>query len=52
MTKSGRREFLRVVSSGALAAAALPLSIQKALAIPAHHEKGSIEDVKHIILMV
>ena len=50
MSKLGRREFLRTMSSAALAAASLPLSIRRALAIPAHNEKRSIEDVEHIII--
>ena len=51
MSKLGRREFLRTMSSAALAAASLPLSIRRALAIPAHNEKRSIEDVEHIIVL-
>jgi phospholipase C len=49
MTKLGRRGFLRAMGSGALAS--LPLSIGRALAIPANNQKRSIEDVEHIIIL-
>jgi phospholipase C len=52
MSKPGRREFLKAMGSGALAAASLPLSIRRALAIPAHNEKRSIEDVEHIVILM
>jgi len=50
MKKLGRRDFLRVMGSGSLAAA-LPLSISRALAIPAHNQNGSIQDVDHIVIL-
>jgi hypothetical protein len=40
MSKLGRREFLRTMSSVALAAASLPLPIRRALAIPAHRARA------------
>ena len=49
MTKLGRRGFLRAMGSGTLAS--LPLSIGRALAIPANNQKRSIEDVEHIIIL-
>jgi len=48
MSKIGRRGFLQAMGSGAVA---LPLSIRRALAIPANNEKRSIEDVEHIIIL-
>src|ERR1700724_2319857 len=48
MNKLGRRGFLQTMSSGALA---LPLSIRRALAIPAHNQRRSIEDVEHIVIL-
>jgi phospholipase C len=50
MTKFGRRAFLKTMSSGALAAS-LPLSIRRALAIPANNQSGSIQDVEHIVIL-
>lgn len=46
-----RRRFLQLLGSSA-AAAALPLSIQKALAIPAHRRTGTIQDVEHIVFLM
>ena len=46
-----RRTFLRFLSSAA-ATAALPNSINKALAIPAHNRTGTIEDVEHIVFLM
>lgn len=46
-----RRTFLKLVSSGALAAS-LPSSIARALEIPAHNSHGSIEDVEHIVIFM
>jgi len=46
-----RRTFLRSLGSAALTAA-LPGSIDRALAIPAHHRKGTIEDVEHIVVLM
>lgn len=34
------------------AAAALPLDLSKALAIPAHHDTGTIADVEHVIILM
>ena len=46
-----RRTFLRFLTSAA-ASAALPASINKALAIPAHSRTGTIEDVEHIVFLM
>ncbi|WP_459616075.1 phosphocholine-specific phospholipase C [Bordetella sp. 2513F-2] len=50
-----RRDFLRKSAGtmGALSAAALlPASIQRALAIPASVETGTIKDVKHVVILM
>jgi phospholipase C len=46
-----RRTFLRMAGLPA-AAAALPLDLSKALAIPAHHRTGTIADVEHVIILM
>jgi phospholipase C len=51
MTTTDRRTFLRFLSSAALSAA-LPNSIERALAIPAHHRTGTIQDVEHIVILM
>lgn len=45
-----RRRFLQLLSTGALSSA-LPASIARALAIPAHHRTGTIGDVEHIVIL-
>jgi phospholipase C len=50
MSKIDRRKFLQVLGSGAIAGA-LPDSISKALAIPAHNRTGTIADVEHIVIL-
>ncbi len=50
MSNIERRKFLQVLGSGAFAAA-LPGSIGKALAIPAHNRTGTIADVEHIVII-
>ena len=45
-----RRRFLQLLSTGALSSA-LPASIVRALAIPAHHRTGTIGDVEHIVIL-
>ncbi|MBZ5634471.1 MAG: phospholipase C, phosphocholine-specific [Acidobacteriia bacterium] len=49
MSKLRRREFLKAMGSGAVAAS-LPMSISRALAIPANNRKRSLEDVEHIVI--
>ena len=50
MTTTDRRDFLRVLS-GITAAAALPQSISRAMALPANHRTGTIRDVEHIVIL-
>jgi len=51
MMTLGRRAFLQFLGSSALTAA-LPTSIERALAIPAHQRNGTIEDVEHIVILM
>ena len=51
MTKIDRRAVLRGLA-GAGAAAALPDSIRQALAIPAQGATGTLNDVKHIVVLM
>src|SRR5678815_1357871 len=51
MSTSDRRTFLKLMGSQALAAA-LPLDLSRALAIPAHNVTGTIADVEHIIFLM
>ena len=46
-----RRKFVKMLGAGALASA-FPQSIKRALAIPAHHRTGTIEDVEHIVILM
>ncbi|MGE0049510.1 MAG: phosphocholine-specific phospholipase C [Acidithiobacillus sp.] len=47
-----RREFLKSLALMGAVSATLPLSIQRALATPAHAASGSIEDVEHIVIFM
>ncbi len=49
--RADRRKFLKFVSAGAIASA-IPASIKRALAIPAHHRTGTIDDVEHIVILM
>jgi phospholipase C len=49
MSKSGRRDFLKAIGAGTLAAS-LPATISRALATPANDRTRSIQDVEHIII--
>lgn len=51
MTSMSRRRFLQLLGSTTLASA-LPLSIVRALEIPASRRKGTIEDVEHIVVLM
>src|SRR5580692_2447910 len=51
-TSSDRRRFLKMLAAGAAASAALPASIKRALALPANHRTGTIEDVEHVIFFM
>jgi phospholipase C len=46
-----RRDFLKLLTTAA-ASAAIPASISHALAIPAHHRTGTIQDVEHVVIMM
>jgi len=46
-----RRNFLRALGSGAIAAAT-PRSIRRALAIPANNTTGTIDDIQHIVVLM
>jgi phospholipase C len=46
-----RRDFIRAGAS-ASALAALPLSIRKALAIPANNVTGTLRDVEHVVILM
>src|SRR6516162_5246969 len=46
-----RRSFLHLMG-GATALTALEANIAKALAIPANNDKGTIEDVEHIVILM
>lgn len=51
MVTNNRRDFLKAV--GVLgAAAAVPASIERALALPAKRQSGTIKDVKHIVILM
>ena len=51
MMKNNRRDFLKTI--GVIgAAAAVPASIDRALAIPAKRLTGTIKDVKHIVILM
>ena len=52
---TNRRDFLRLAGAGAAAAgalAALPLSIRRALAIPANNATGTLKDVEHVVILM
>lgn len=46
-----RREFLKLSGSAALLAS-FPDSIRRALAIPAYNATGTIQDVKHVVILM
>ena len=48
---SDRRTFLQLLSASALTAS-FPVSIARALSIPANNRTGSINDVEHIVFMM
>ncbi len=51
MVNNNRRDFLKAVSTMG-AAASFPLCIDRALAVPAKRETGTIKDVKHIVILM
>jgi len=46
-----RRDFLKIIA-GMTAAGTLPVSIGKALALPANRRTGSIADVEHVVILM
>jgi phospholipase C len=55
MTSKDRRDFLRLAAStlgAAGAASLLPPGIRRALAIPANHVSGTIQDIEHIVVLM
>ena len=53
-SQQDRRSFLRSLAAGAGASAALasfPPAIRRALAIPANHRSGTLNDVEHIVIL-
>lgn len=51
MSTVNRRTFLGMLGAPAVAAA-LPLNLSKALAIPANNRTGSITDVEHVVFLM
>src|SRR5215831_12200266 len=51
MSNVDRRTFLALLGVPAVAAA-LPQSLDKALAIPAHSRSGTIDDVEHVVFLM
>jgi len=52
-TNSNRRDFLRLAAmAGAAGTNAMPGLIQKAMAIPARRDTGTLKDVKHIVVLM
>jgi len=51
MSSMSRRRFLQLLGSTSLASM-LPISIARALEIPANRRKGTIEDVEHIVVLM
>lgn len=49
---AGRRWFLKQAAGAAVGAAALPASVQKALALPANHATGSLKDIEHVVILM
>jgi phospholipase C len=48
---SDRRAFLQL-AAGAVGVAALPPGVAKALALPANHVTGTIQDVEHVVILM
>ena len=52
---TSRRRFIKGSATAGIAAATyagFPPSIRRALAIPAYHETGTIQDVKHVVILM
>jgi phospholipase C len=55
VSKLPRREFLRdsaAILGAAASFALLPASIRRALAVPAAVQMGTIQDVKHVVILM
>src|SRR5215470_11663512 len=53
MGGTDRRQFLQLMGMGmAAVTATLNTNIAKALAIPANNQKGTIDDVEHIVILM
>lgn len=52
MSDASRRNFLKGAVAASATMAMLPGLIERAMAIPAHHAAGSIEDVEHIVVFM
>jgi phospholipase C len=52
MMTADRREFLKRAALGGTALAAMPLSIQRALAMPAAQVTGTVKDVQHVVILM
>ncbi|OHB31965.1 MAG: phospholipase C, phosphocholine-specific [Phenylobacterium sp. RIFCSPHIGHO2_01_FULL_69_31] len=55
MGETNRRTFLRLATgaaAGGAAIAAMPVAIQRALAQPAQQVSGTIQDVKHVVILM
>jgi phospholipase C len=50
-TPSDRRAFLQL-AAGAVGAVALPPGVARALALPANHITGTIQDVEHVVILM
>lgn len=52
MISKDRRDFLRMslLGAGSAAISLIPLSIRKAMALPANHASGTIMDVEHVVI--
>jgi phospholipase C len=51
MSNTDRRQFMQMLGTGAVASA-LGSTITKALAIPANHRTGTINDVEHVVILM
>lgn len=52
MSDASRRNFLKGAVAAGATMAMLPGLIERAMAIPAHHATGTIEDVEHIVVFM
>lgn len=52
MAPIDRRNFIKISSEAGVLTALWPSLIQKALSVDAHNKSGSIEDVKHIVILM